>query len=154
MSNPLPCWLCKMQDLFPEGQDGAVTGRRSAVLRAVRVRNTQPLCYRGRAEIPLFRYAQSIYSYFLAVTLIRVPKKLKNSKNDLSKVLYSTIFRYFKLASVSPPFSSVTGDTQPSAPRLLMVTAVAQANQGTSRSAFAAVLVHLLRGSQFTSCWL
>lgn len=53
-----------------------------------------------------------------------------------------------------PLFSSVTGDIQPSLQRLLMVTAVAQADQGTYKSAIAALLVHLLRGSQFTSCWL
>jgi len=42
-----------MQDLFPEGQDSPVMGWRSAVLRAVRVRNMQALRYQEELK-PLF----------------------------------------------------------------------------------------------------
>lgn len=54
----------------------------------------------------------------------------------------------------SPLLAPVAGDTQPPLQWLLMVTAVAQADQGTSKSSFSAALAHLLQGSQFTRYWL
>lgn len=81
-----------------------MTGRRSAELQAIRVRDTQPLCYQlqclffseHKALAPIFWQLQNINQSTYV-------KRKGKQQYDLYSVLYATISSYFKAAGVLPP---------------------------------------------------
>lgn len=74
VSKPSPCWLCIMQDSFPEGQGSPGRWLRGQLCCKLLGLGTHR---RGRAGIPLFQWTQSVSSYSILSSsykiLIRIP---------------------------------------------------------------------------------
>lgn len=113
---------------------------------------TQLSCYEELKSI--FFSGHRAFALFLAVISVRAPilKYLKDNSKTFCTVFCIPLSSSALRQQTFPPFSSVAGDAQPSLQLLPMVTAGAAADQGTHKGVVAAV--PLLRGSQFSSCWL
>lgn len=128
-----------MQDLFPDGQDGLrELSQRSAVFQAMRDR---------KSSFSVCAKHSLLFSKSCKVWIITVPI-LKEAERQQTLIHLSQC-SCIKSAG-SPPVCPVAGDMQPPLQWLLMVTAVAQEDQGTSNCSFTAALPQLLQGSQST----